>query len=229
MKNENGGKGAKLASAALILAAFVVLCAVLGISGFVKSVGSADIISPEAAAELVGNKFPDCVLVLGCRVYDDGTPSAMLYDRVQRSVELYKAGGAAPKLLMSGDRSSDNYDEPGVMKRLAVESGVPSENVFTDRAGFSTYESVYRAKTVYGANNMIIVTQKYHLPRALYIARKLGTRAFGVAADYRSYGKLLSREARETLARDKDFALSAFKFSPERPGDSVPINGNAAN
>ena len=115
---------------------------------------------------------------------DDGTPSDMLYDRVSVSAKVYAALGDTP-LLMSGDHTGD-YNEVGVMKSLAVEMGIPSEDVFLDHEGYSTYESLYRAKAVFGAKKIIIITQEYHLHRALYIARELGMEAVGVSADLRT-------------------------------------------
>ncbi len=149
----------------------------------------------------------DCVLVLGAGVRDDGSPSDMLYDRVRVSAEVYAALGDVP-LLMSGDHTGD-YNEVGVMKSLAVEMGVPSEDVFLDHEGYSTYESLYRAKQVFGAENIIIVTQEYHLHRALYIARELGLEAVGLSADLRTYRGQSRYNTREHLARFKDFFTAA--------------------
>lgn len=141
------------------------------------------IISSEEAAKL---EDVDCILVLGCFVKDDGSPSDMLHDRLMRGVELYDVG-AAPKLLMSGDHGHEEYDEVAAMKPFAIDAGIPSEDVFMDHAGFSTYESIYRAKEIYQANKILIVTQEYHLYRALYIADQLGVEAYGVSSDYHTY------------------------------------------
>ena len=148
----------------------------------------------------------DCILVLGAGVRADGTPSDMLRDRVTVAVELYRATGAP--LLMSGDHTGD-YNEVGVMKALAVEMGVPSEDVFLDHEGYSTYESLYRAKGVFSADTILIVTQEYHLHRALYIARELGMEAEGVSADLRPYIKQKQYSLREHLARFKDLFTAA--------------------
>ena len=141
------------------------------------------IISSEEAAKL---EDVDCILVLGCFVKDDGSPSDMLHDRLMRGVELYDVG-AAPKLLMSGDHGREEYDEVAAMKQFAIDAGIPSEDVFMDHAGFSTYESIYRAKEIYQADKILIVTQEYHLYRALYIADQLGVEAYGVSSDYHTY------------------------------------------
>lgn len=203
----------------------VICCiAVLGLPGinvYVKNVCGKLILLTEEAV----NKDAECIVVLGCGVKSDGTPSDMLEDRLIRGIELYKAGAAA-KLLMSGDHGSDEYDEVGAMKRYAIAAGVPSEDIFMDHAGFSTYESIYRAKEIFGVKKLIIVTQEYHLYRALYIAQALGMEAYGVASDYRTYAGQALRDVREMLARCKDFFISILRPEPTYMGDEIPINGN---
>ena len=195
---------------------------VFGINAYVKDVASAHILTPEEAAQ-IGDV--DCILVLGCLVHSDGEPSDMLHDRLQRGVELYKAG-AAPKLLMSGDHGQDNYNEVVAMKQFAITEGIASEDIFMDHAGFSTYESIIRARDVFQAKKIIIVTQEYHLYRALYIAQKLGVEAYGVSSDYREYSGQSGRELREILARVKDFAFGYLEPEPTYGGDAIPISGN---
>ena len=197
--------------------------AAFSINSYVKSVGEDRILCPEQTLELTD---VDCILVLGCWV-DNGTPSLMLGDRLEKSVQLYQMG-AAPKLLMSGDHGQEDYDEVDAMKRYAVESGVPSKDVFMDHAGFSTYESIYRAKEVFGADKILIVTQKYHLYRALYIARELGVDAYGVAAENVSYGGQTLRDLREIMARVKDFGYCWIKPKPTFLGETIPIGGDGA-
>lgn len=210
-----------------LICVFLCLC-ILGvgaltvINSVVKLTTNKQILSAEAAAEL---QDVDCILVLGCGVREDGTPSDMLYDRLRRSVELYEVG-TAEKLLMSGDHGRQEYNEVAVMKQFAVDRGIPSENVFMDHAGFSTYESLYRAKEVFQADKILIVTQEYHLYRALYIANRLGLEAYGVAADYREYAGQSLRDGREVLARLKDFGKCIFKPKPTFLGDAIPVSGN---
>ena len=201
--------------------------AVLGINGIVKGTTKKQILTAEEAAKLTD---VDCILVLGCGVRSDGSPSDMLHDRLRRAVELYELG-AAPKLLMSGDHGQVDYDEVDVMKAFAVDAGVPSENVFMDHAGFSTYESIYRAKEIFQTEKIIIVTQKYHIYRAIYIAEQFGLEAYGVASDYRGYSGQVKRDIREVLARVKDFGTSMFKPEPTYLGKSIPIwgDGNLTN
>lgn len=193
----------------------------LGINGYVVLSTKDQILSPEEMT----NYSADCILVLGCLVKDDGTPSSMLHDRLQRGVELYETG-AAPKLLMSGDHGREDYDEVNTMKQFALDAGIASADVFMDHAGFSTYESLYRAKEVFGAKKIVIVTQKYHLYRALHIANALGLEAVGVAADYRSYAGQTYRDVREILARNKDFFTGIFQPEPTYLGEMIPIFGS---
>ena len=167
----------------------------------------------------------DCIIVLGCFVRDDGTPSNMLYDRLDAGCELY-FDGAAPKLLMSGDHGQHNYDEVNNMKDFAMERGIPSEDIFMDHAGFSTYDSMYRARDIFGCKKVLIVTQEYHLYRALYIAEELGLEAYGVAADSREYSGQWTRDIREIAARTKDFFMVLFDADPVVLGESIPISGD---
>ena len=210
-----------------IISAFLCLC-ILGISvltvinTLVKLSTEDQILTTEDAAKLEGI---DCILVLGCGVRDDGTPSDMLHDRLLRGVELYEQG-AAPKLLMSGDHGRVEYDEVAVMKQFAVDRGIPSENVFMDHAGFSTYESIYRAKEIFQADKILIVTQKYHLYRAIHIAGRLGLEAYGVDGDYRTYTGQAARDLREVLARVKDWTKCIFKPKPTFLGDPIPVSGD---
>ena len=201
--------------------------AVLGINGLVTGTTKQKILTSEEAASLTD---VDCILVLGCGVHADGTPSDMLRDRLLRAMEVYELGGSA-KILMTGDHGRENYDEVAVMKSFAVDAGVPSEDVFMDHAGFSTYESMYRAKEIFQAKKVIIITQEYHLYRAIYIAESLGLEAYGVAADYRAYYGQTKRDIREVLARVKDFGTSILQPKPTYLGKAIPIwgDGNLTN
>ena len=168
----------------------------------------------------------DCILILGAGVKDD-KPKPMLRDRLLTGIELYKSG-AAEKIIMSGDHGRADYDEVNVMRAFALEQGVRAEDIFLDHAGFSTYDSVYRAKNIFGAENIIIVSQKYHLYRALYIAKKLDVKAAGVSADLNTYGGQLKRDIREIIARDKDFFKCIVKPEAEIMGDKIPLDGDGS-
>ncbi len=206
----------------LLVLAVLGAVAVLLINSHVKTVAKAKVLTVDEAAEL---EDVDCIIVLGCQVRKDGSLSDMLHDRLARGVELYHAG-TAPKLLMSGDHGRDDYDEVGAMKQFAVDNGAASEDVFKDHAGFSTYETMYRAKEIFQAKKVVIVTQEYHLYRAVYIAEELGMEAYGVSADLRTYGGQAKRDIREVLARCKDYAMCLFQPEPTYLGDAIPVSGN---
>lgn len=205
-----------------VLACVIGVAALFGVDAYVKGTVKSNIITSDQVMLL---DDIDCVIVLGCGVWSDGRPSHMLEDRLKMGMELYEKG-AVPKIIMSGDHGRTNYNEVKVMKKYAVDGGVPSQDVFMDHAGFSTYDSVYRAKEVFCADKVIIVTQGYHLYRALYIAQSLGVEAYGVAADQRTYNGQILRDAREVLARAKDFAKCIFKPKSTYCGDAIPVDGN---
>ena len=209
----------KKLTAAVLAAAAVCAVLVFGIDFYVKQKAKPYILTPEEAGEGY-----DCVLVLGCGVWGD-TPSHMLEDRLLEGISLCQSG-ASKKLLMSGDHGRKGYDEVNVMKKFAVDRGISSEDVFMDHAGFSTYESMYRAKEIFKAEKILIVTQDYHLYRAIYAARALGLEAYGVASNPRSYGGQLYRDIREILARNKDFIYSIIKPEPTYLGEAIPVQGN---
>lgn len=167
----------------------------------------------------------DCILVLGCGIRPDGSPTPMLASRVQRAAELYHAGWAN-KILMSGDNSRKDYNEVGTMKAEAMKLGVPEEAIVLDHAGFSTYDSIYRARDIFGADRLVIVTQEYHLSRALYLANALDLTAWGVAAAPRNDAGQIGRDLREILARDKDFFTALLQPEPTYLGDPVLLDGD---
>ncbi|QIB69196.1 SanA protein [Aminipila butyrica] len=167
----------------------------------------------------------ECILVLGAGLKPDGTPNHMLEDRLETAFALYKSG-AAPKLLLSGDHGRNEYDEVNAMKRYMLEHGVPKKDIFLDHAGFSTYDSMYRAKAVFKVNSVIVVTQRYHQYRALYLAEKLDYKAYGVCSDQGVYRGQGMRTIREILARNKDFFKGILKPAPAYTGAAVPISGS---
>ena len=201
--------------------------AIFAVNGYVVGSTKGRILSAEAAAELTD---VDCVLVLGCYVHENGRPSDMLADRLQQGVDLLQAG-AAKKILMSGDHGQTDYDEVNAMKQYALDRGVDSSDVFMDHAGFSTYESLYRTRDIFKAKKIIIVTQGYHLHRALHIAKALGLDAYGVASDLRTYSGQTQQDVREILARNKDFVTGIFQPKPTFLGEAIPIfgDGNLTN
>lgn len=204
-----------------IVAVFLILIAALTINFYVKHTAAPYILTPE--------KLPpaDAILVLGAYVFPDGTMSPMLEDRINVGYELYQLG-KAPKILVSGDHGRQDYDEVNTMKAYLKNHGIPSQNIFMDHAGFSTYESIYRARDIFKVKKVIIVTQQYHLMRAVFIARELGIEAYGASADLHNYGSVMfNYEIREILARNKDFCLSKFvKPEPTFLGDPIPVFGD---
>lgn len=202
----------------LVMAAFLTF---ILINSYIKSSTEDLIISADEAL----NINPDCIIVLGAGVRSDGSPSPMLQDRLITGIELYE-NGVSDRLLMSGDHTQKEYDEVNIMKSYAVDKGIPSEHVFMDHAGISTYDSIYRAKEIFQADKIVIVTQEYHLYRALHIAEKLGIEAYGVSADVRTYAGQSMRELREKAARVKDFLKATVKPSSKIGGEAIPVSGN---
>lgn len=194
---------------------------VFGVNAYVKRSAQPRIRTPETA----GHDY-DCVLVLGCGL-DGDKPSPMLRDRVETAVALYKSG-VSKKLLMSGDHGRVEHDEVNAMKDLAISLGVPGRDVFMDHAGFSTYDSMYRAKYIFGAEKVLIVTQEYHLYRAIYIASHLGLDADGVDGQIVAYDDYtnLYNTVREILARNKDFLKVIVRPKSKYTGERIDIRGN---
>jgi len=206
----------------LLVFSIIVGIYALIVNAYVVSSAKKEIISPEEATNLTD---VDCIIVLGCLVRPSGKPSDMLADRLRRGVELYESG-AAPKILMSGDHGQKEYNEVQTMKQYALDAGIESSDIFMDHAGFCTYDSIYRAKEIFGAKKIIIVSQEYHLHQALLIARKLGIEAVGVASDYHTYGGQTYRDIREIIARNKDFLYTIIKPKPKYLGEAIPISGD---
>lgn len=207
---------------------------VLGISFFMvrttedqiaASIDSADDTLTEEETARLKSIDPQCIMVLGASVYPDGSPSSMLKDRLDTAVELYNKG-VAPKILMTGDDGQVVYNEVKVMREYAIEAGVPEEDIFLDHAGFSTYESAYRASAVFKVERMIVVTQKYHLYRSMYGCKRMGIEVLGAASDQDTYTGQEIRDIREVLARDKDFFKWIFKPEPTFLGEESPISGD---
>ena len=166
----------------------------------------------------------DCILVLGAGVYGN-KPRPMLENRILTGIELYN-NSVAKKIIMSGDHGQEDYDEVNVMKSYAIDEGINSSDIFMDHAGFSTYDSIYRLKEIFEVDKVVIVTQEYHLYRALYIAKELEIEAYGVSANLRDYPGQFKREVREILARDKDLVKVIFKPSSTYVGETIPVTGD---
>lgn len=194
--------------------------AVVGVNAYIISFANDYILTEE---DLKSYDF-DCIMVLGAGLWS-GEPSPMLQERLDFGLMAYQTG-CSDKMLMSGDHGRDEYDEVNKMKEVAIENGVESDNVFMDHAGFSTYESMYRAKDVFLVEKMLIVTQKYHLYRAVYDARKLGIDAFGFAAEKKIYP--ITNDIREFMARTKDFFYCIVQPEPTYLGEAIPISASGS-
>ena len=211
------------------LGIFLIICIIILILIIVALLINRYVKTTTQAQILIENDYTnleniDCIIVLGAGIRGD-KPSHMLEDRLLEAIKLYN-NKVSPKIIMSGDHGRQDYDEVNIMKNFAIEKGVPSEDIFMDHAGFSTYESLYRAKEVFEAKKVEIVTQKYHLYRALYIANQLGIEAYGVNSDPRRYVGEVYRELREILARNKDFFSGIFKLKPKYLGEAIPVSGS---
>lgn len=193
---------------------------VIGVNAYIISYVSDYIIELD---ELENHNF-DCIMVLGAGLWD-GEPSPMLRERLNFSLEAYDTG-CSEKLLMSGDHGKENYDEVNTMKDYVIENGIDKDNVFLDHAGFSTYESMYRARDVFKVEKMLIITQKYHMYRAVYNARKLGIDAYGYKREVLKYP--FTNDIREMLARTKDFFWCIAQPEPTYLGEEIPIKSASA-
>ena len=174
--------------------------------------------------EDIDNDDIDCIIVLGAGIRGS-RPSPMLEDRLLTSIDLYNQD-VANKIIVSGDHGTEDYDEVNVMKKYLIENNILSEDVFMDHAGFSTYDSIYRAKEIFGAKKVVIVTQKYHLYRALYIAKELKIEAYGVIANRRDYHNQLKRDIREIVARIKDYIKCIIQPKSKYLGEIIPVDGD---
>ena len=162
------------------------------------------------------------VLVLGASVYKNSIMSDVLKDRADTAIELYRAG-KAQKILVSGDNRDKNYNETATVKKYLLRQGIPEKDIFLDYAGFDTYDSLYRAKNIFKVKSLIISTQKFHLPRAIFIARGLGIEAYGVPADKRQYKNQEFNIGRELLATVKAYFDVYFGAKPSFLGEPIPI------
>lgn len=211
----------------LVLFCIVASAALIAITNLVVIASTQDDIVSESDATA---RSSDAILVLGASVFADGTPSGILQDRLNEAARLYFLG-ASTRIIVSGDGRQTSYNEPAAMKDYLIGLGVPSEAVFCDRAGYSTYDSTYRARFIFECRTLIVVTQSYHLTRAVYSARGLGIDAIGVASDGGPYAKQDYYDLREVGARSKDFVYTLIKKRSAILGDTVDLaqSGDVTN
>jgi vancomycin permeability regulator SanA len=170
----------------------------------------------------------DAIIVLGAYVFPNGQVSEMLADRLDTGIALFEAG-KAPKIVVSGDHGHVTYDEVNAMRKYLQARGIKREDIFMDHAGFNTYDSLYRARDIFLIKKAIIVTQKFHLVRALYISKELGLEAYGVTSDNHVYPGILLNNIREIGSRMKAFLQAGvFKPKPKFLGKVIPITGDGS-
>ncbi len=193
---------------------------ILSICLYVEATGKAYLITAENAPAT------DAILILGARVYSNGTPSPLLQDRLDYGYTLY-AANKANRIIVSGDHGRKDYDEVNAMKNYLLAKGVPQEHIFLDHAGFNTYDSLYRAKEIFGVKSLIVCTQEFHMPRALYIGRRLGLEAYGYAAPDKASYHMAYNNFREKLAQVKAFLeTDILHRKPKYLGNVIPIQGS---
>lgn len=214
-----------LAVRVLRAAAVVVLAGIVAVAAanvITVGVTRGNVHTVAQTAELLEGDPADAVVVLGASVRADGTPSDILADRLEVAVDLYRAG-ATRAIIVSGDNRSSHYNESDAMKAFCVEAGVPSEDVYVDHGGVNTYESMYRARHVFGAERIVVATQAYHLYRAMFAADCLGMQAWGVACDKGAYDNQQMYSAREVVARTKDFYAALLRLPVDTDGETVSL------
>lgn len=160
------------------------------------------------------------ILVPGAAIYEDGSLSPIFTDRVAMAITLYKAGKAS-RILVSGDNSTDTYNEVNPARLYLIENGVLDAAIYLDHAGFDTYSTMYRARDIFGVTSVVIATQAFHLPRAVFLARSLGIEAYGVPAD--SGTVRFRNTVREVFANEKAVLDLFMKRTPKFLGEKIPI------
>lgn len=219
MNREKTGKIIKRLVIGIGITIIAGVVAVAGINIFVMATTASKILDVDEASE---KKDVDCIIVLGAGVRADGTPSKMLKDRLDKTIELYDSG-VSETIIVSGDHRTKDYDEVNTMKNYLIDAGIPSECIFMDHGGLSTYDSMYRAKNIFSVKKAIIVTQKYHMYRAIYVAKSFGIDAYGVSAKEISYSGQTKRSIRELLARIKDVGYCITKPEAVVTGDKISL------
>ncbi|MHB0978861.1 MAG: SanA/YdcF family protein [Thermoleophilia bacterium] len=213
-------RGLRRAAVAAVAALLLLVAGSASVNLLVLTRGGESVAAPADAPSA------EVAIVLGARVWPGNRPSPILADRLETGLELYRLG-KVEKLLLSGDHGTVPYDEVNAMRTYVMQRGVPAEDVFMDHAGFSTFDSMYRARDVFLVTDVLMVTQDFHLARAVYTARALGLKVTGVSADRRSYRDTDRLAVREWLARCKAFLqLHVFHSGPRFLGPTIPITGD---
>lgn len=244
MRNQSKNRGTRILSKILkrifiVILALIIACLIfIGFTNYwiisrekgnitASITSSHTTLSSSETAEIKDLKA-QCAIVLGAGIINNTTPSPILKNRLDTGIMLYKKG-LVDKILLSGDNGTVEHNELHVMLLYTKNAGVPSEDIFCDHAGFSTYETFCRAKTVFKVKRAVVVTQTYHLTRALYDAEKKGIKCLGVASDQKTYSGQTMRDIREVAARTKDFIDCARNAAPTYGGDPIPITGSGVS
>ncbi len=207
----------------VVIVVVVIAAVPLGINGWVCATTFSTFESLQTATDQAASSDADAVVVLGAAINWDGSPSTILQDRLDVAITLYRAG-VAPKIIMSGDNSDSSYNEVMAMANYAIDQGVSADDIFCDHAGVSTYDSMYRLRYVFGVKSCVVVTQEYHLYRAVYDAQSFGIEARGVASDLSDYSDIDAFEQREFFARIKDFASVLTNAEPAMKSEPVSLD-----
>lgn len=213
-------KSLKKAIKIVFLVAVVLALIIAGINLYIIILGQRNFIQTD---EISGEY--DCAIVPGAKVWSSGTVSYMLRDRLDFAYKLYEQG-SVNKILVSGDHGGADYDEVNAMRQYLFDKGAREEDVFMDHAGFDTYSTMYRAKEIFEVKSAIVCTQKYHLFRASYIAKRLGIDIKGVASDVYVSSKLPYFKLREWAARVKAFLEVEITKPTPILGEAIPITGD---
>lgn len=201
----------------LSIAAFLFAAIVCIIDYSVEKTGAKYLSTKEQVSE------SDAIIVFGAYVFPDGKLSDMLHDRLDTGYELYNLK-KAPKIIVSGDHGKVTYDEVNTMRKYLESKGVPREDIFMDHAGFDTYSTLYRARDIFKVKKAILVTQRYHLVRALYIGKKLAIDVSGISSDLHTYPGMGYYRFRDIGARNKAFLQAQIlKSKPKYLGKEIPI------
>ena len=206
------------------------------INSYVKASARKDVYSHEnitdiAVGGLTGSiiiedgKTYDAIIVLGARVFSEESVSTILRDRLEIGYEAYK-NGLSKKIIVSGDHATEGYDEVIAMKRYLMEKGVAREDIFMDHAGINTYDSMYRAKHIFGVESAVVITQEFHAYRAAYIGNHLGIETIGITSNL-SGNYRAANDVREYLARNKAFLdTEVFPRKSKYLGEQISIHTN---
>ena len=210
----------KTAVKILLFTAIILIVAIISVNIYVVNESKKHMYTPEDVPSVP--KDTDCIIVLGAGLKKDGTPNHMLRDRLDLAVSLYNKG-VCEKILLTGDHGRKEYDEVKAMKDYMLSKGIPEDALYLDHAGFSTYDSMYRAKEIFCVDSAVVITQEYHLHRAVYIGNALGMEIYGVNSDPYTYVNQTHRNVREYLARFKDFFAVMFDVKPKYLGEKIDI------